>query len=277
MTQAADWTGRIGDVWAQEWQRTDRSFAALTPHLDAAILAAAPSHAFRALDIGCGAGATAHALATARGDADVIGADLSEGLIAVARSRPPLPNLRFVVCDATAAAATPVDLYVSRHGVMFFDDPEAAFARLARAAAPGAALVFSCFAERRANRFAADLLDALGRDGDAPAGDDPGPFAFADPMRVAAMLTAAGWQAAPPARVDFGYRAGEGAAAVADAVAFFHRIGSVAGLLRDAPISARAGMERGIEAACARRLNDGAVDFPAAAWIWSATKPGSAL
>ncbi len=272
MTDTRDWAGQTGDAWAQEWRRTDRSFAALTPHLGAAILAAAPSAAFQALDIGCGAGQTAHALAAARPDAEVTGVDLSQPLIEAARARSPLANLRFTVADATIAAAevSPVDLYVSRHGVMFFPDPVAAFAALAQAATPGARLVFSCFAERRANRFAADLLAALGEDGEAPASDAPGPFAFADPARVGAILSAAGW-AGEAKRVDFAYRAGEGEDPVGDAVSFFSRIGPVASLLREAPEAERPGLRARVAEACARRLHDGAVDFPAAAWLWSAS------
>jgi len=37
MTGAQEWQGRVGQNWAAEWERTDRSFAALTPHLLAAI------------------------------------------------------------------------------------------------------------------------------------------------------------------------------------------------------------------------------------------------
>lgn len=277
MARAADWTGKVGDMWAQEWRRTDRSFAALAPQLDAAILRAAPQARFRALDIGCGAGATSHALAAARADSEVIGVDLSAGLVAVARERRPRANLRFVVGDAATAAAAvePVDLYVSRHGVMFFDDPVGAFAAFAQAAAPGARLVFSCFAERPSNRFAADLLAALGRDGDAPAGDAPGPFAFADAARTGAILDAAGWHG-HATRIDFPYRAGEGPDAVADATDFFCRIGPVASLLRDAAATDRPAMEQAVAAACARRLHRDAVDFPAAAWLWSAILSRSA-
>ena len=41
MTSDRDWTGRVGDIWATEWRRTDRSFEGLAPVLNAAILAAA--------------------------------------------------------------------------------------------------------------------------------------------------------------------------------------------------------------------------------------------
>ena len=274
MTDKRDWVGRTGDVWAQEWRRTDRSFRDLAPHLDAAILAAAPATRFRALDIGCGAGATAHALAAARPDADVLGVDLSEALVAIAAARLPLADLRFITGDAPAAAAgrAPVDLFVSRHGVMFFADPVAAFRALAAAAAPGARLVFSCFAERRANRFAGDLLAAMGHDPDPPADEAPGPFAFANRTRVDAILSSAGWHG-QATRIDFAYRAGEGPDAVADAVSFVSRIGVAAPLLRDAPEAERPAMLEALRGVCSRRLHDGAVDFPAAAWLWSASRP----
>ena len=86
MTFANDWAGAVGDVWADEWQRTDRGFAAMTSHLDAAILAAAPQQG-RAIDIGCGAGGTSIALAKARPGLTVTGIDLSSALVDTARSR----------------------------------------------------------------------------------------------------------------------------------------------------------------------------------------------
>lgn len=269
----ADWSGRIGAGWAAEWQRTDRSFAHLAPHLDAAILAVAPPGPIRVLDIGCGAGATAIALATARPDAQVTGVDLSAELLAVARSRMTGANLSLVHGDAVAAARDLApDLYVSRHGVMFFTDPHAAFAALATAAAPDARLVFSCFADRSANRWAAETVAALGGDGDAPAGTDPGPFAFADPARVAGLLAATGWQATAPARIDFAYIAGQGADPVADALAFFTRIGPPAAILAAAQGAERERLVDRLASVCAAHRRGDRIEFPAVAWLWTARR-----
>ncbi|MFW1499249.1 SAM-dependent methyltransferase, partial [Vibrio parahaemolyticus] len=55
----------------------------------------------------------------------------------------------------------PVDLYVSRHGVMFFADLPQAFAHLARLAAPGARFVFSCFRAAAQNVWASGLAALL--------------------------------------------------------------------------------------------------------------------
>lgn len=275
MTTAYDWTGKIGDVWAQEWRRTDRSFAALAPHLNAAILAAATIETRTIIDIGCGAGATSIATAQALPGAQITGIDLSPTLIETARDRADdQPNASFRCADVTTAAPehAPVDLYASRHGVMFFADPTAAFTVLAKAASPGAALVFSCFAERAANVWATEIVGATRGEPAAPESMAPGPFAFSDPTHVVAILEAAGWQATEPQRVEFAYRAGQGPDPVDDAVDYFRRIGPAASLIRDAAPEERDGHVARLTQVCERHRIGDAVDFPAAAWIWTARK-----
>ncbi|NYD92239.1 class I SAM-dependent methyltransferase [Sphingomonas melonis] len=272
MTTTSDWTGRVGTVWAEEWRRTDRAFAALAPHLDAAIRAAAAPGPITALDIGCGAGGTAAALAAARPDARVIGADLSPDLIAVARTRhAALANLAFHHGDALAVAAdhAPLDLLVSRHGVMFFTDPVAAFVRLRAATRPGGHIVFTCFAPVDDNRWATLITPATPR-----ASYAPGPFAFADPDATAASLTAAGWGNATPTLVRFAYRVGAGDDPVADAADFLTRIGPAASRLRDAAAADRPALAARLRAALAAQRNGRVVDFPAAAWVWTARATG---
>ena len=272
MTEARDWAGRVGGTWAAEWQRTDRSFGDLAARLNAAILAGAPETG-RALDIGCGAGATSLALAAARPRLAVTSADLSAEMLAVARERGAgLANLDFVEGDVLAVAAkrAPLDLMVSRHGVMFFADPIAAFAALHAAAAPGARLVFSCFRQPGENRWASEIAAAVTGSPPAPREGAPGPFAFADRDRVANILAAAGWSAAAAEPVDYANRAGAGGDPVADAVSFFTRIGPAAPLLRDLPPAAREAALARIAAVCEKHRAGDAVDFPAAAWLWTA-------
>lgn len=273
MTTASDWSARVGEVWAEEWRRTDRAFAGLAPHLDAAIAAAAPVGAFAALDIGCGAGATAAALAAAHPRARVTGVDLSDALLAVARERHRgVPNLAFRDGDAleVGSALAPLDLLVSRHGVMFFADPAVAFARLHDATAPGGALVFSCFATVADNPWATLIAPPSAS---APA-YAPGPFAFADPHVPAALLAAAGWRAGPPTLMRFAYRVGEGDDPVEDAFAFLTRIGPAASRLRAAAAAERAPLADRLRDALAAQRIRAAIDFPAAAWIWTARATG---
>lgn len=270
MTGASDWQGRVGQNWAAEWERTDRSFASLTPQLLHAI-AAEPGD--RVVDIGCGAGELSIALANARSHAKVTGIDISEDLIRAAKERARgRGNLAFEVADAAAweSAAGPVDLFVSRHGVMFFDNPPSAFTHFAQIAARGARLVFSCFRSATENLWANEIGRLLPpAKPAAPVPFAPGPFAFSDPDHVRACLK--GWHDVRFEPFDFVYVVGSGTNPVADALSFFSRIGPAAAAIRTLPDAARATFERGLLELVQSRHVGGRVCFPAAAWLVTAT------
>jgi len=278
VTDADQWRGRVGEVWAEEWRRTDRSFAGLAPLLDAAILAVAPERS-AALDVGCGAGTTGLALAAARPGLRVTGVDLSAELVAVAAERAAaVPNFDAEVADVSAPSASLVarrfDLAVSRHGVMFFADPVAGLSAIRRLLEPGARLVFSCFQSPARNAWATELGPAVAGTLPALSGHAPGPFAFADPDRVAALLDAAGWTHAEVHAAEWRYVAGEGADPVADALGFATRIGPAARALAEVPAGERDAAFARLRAALDRRRTGTTVDFPAAAWIWTARASG---
>ena len=276
MTNAYEWTGTVGRSWADEWQRTDRSFTELTQRLLARI-AMLPGD--RVLDIGCGAGELALAIAKARPASKALGVDISTELVEAARSRAAgQANVRFAVADVSAwsdVAFVP-ELLVSRHGVMFFDDPGAAFRHLRGASSPGARLVFSCFGPFAGNAWASEMTSTISP-AEAAAFTDPhapGPFAFADPLRVRAILDDAGWTDVAWQPEHFTYIAGEGDDPVADALAFFRRIGPAAPRLRALAAAERAGAEAALRALLERRRVDNRVCFDAMAWIVSAQAPG---
>jgi SAM-dependent methyltransferase len=213
------------------------------------------------------------AVATARPDAQVTGVDISGELVATARARAHgLGNLSFAVADAShwqADGAAP-DLYVSRHGVMFFSDPPNAFAHMSAVAAPGARMVFSCFRPASENLWAMDIARLLPPGRPAPTIDfPPGPFAFADPDHARRCLK--GWRDVTFQPLDFAYVAGSGTNPVADALSFFSRIGPAAAAIRTLPDQARAAFERGLLELVQSRCVGGRVCFPAAAWLVTAT------
>lgn len=270
MTGAEEWIGRVGRSWAQQWPQTDRAFAPLTRRLLEVLAGIAPEEG-SALDIGCGAGETSIALGSLRPNLAITGADISDELIAAARERSPAPNVAFVAGDAVAMAAAhaPVDLFLSRHGIMFFDDPLAAFTAFHDSAAPGARLVFTCFRDWSLNRFASDFRALLG-EGPPPPGQ-LGPFAFANEDHVRGLLTRSGWTDIHAEPVDYNFRAGAGPDPVADAVAFLSQIGPAARALREASDADRPRLLEAATEICRARRRCDAVDFPAAAWLFTAT------
>ncbi len=274
MTDKSDWQGRVGESWASEWSRTDRSFSALTDRL----LGLASEGGFsRALDVGCGAGEISLALARGHTGASIHGIDISETLIAVAKQRgEKRANVSFEMADAASwvppSPDQAPDLIVSRHGVMFFDDPQAAFANMRESAAPGAHLVFSCFRSVSENAWAAELSALVpGGSSSQPAG--PGPFAFADAKRTRAMMERAGWEDVEFESFDYPYVAGTGDDPVEDAHSFFLSIGPAARAAAQLHAAERAQFSEDLRALLAQHRDGSMVLMKAGAWLVSAKAP----
>lgn len=141
-----DWNGDNGRRWVDNQDRLDRMLSA---YGEALIDAAAPAMGDHVLDVGCGAGATTFDVAARVGvEGRSVGLDISAPLIGRARELAAENGgaVEFRLADAAKAGFTPsFDLIVSRFGVMFFEDPAAAFANLRRALKPSGRMVFVCW------------------------------------------------------------------------------------------------------------------------------------
>lgn len=273
MTDKAAWQGQVGNTWAAQWARTDRSFTGLTDKL----LARASAHRFeRALDIGCGAGELSLALGRGHPHAQIVGVDVSEELVATARHRGAnLPNVSFELGDAAIwqGQGYRPDLLVSRHGVMFFDDPVGAFSHLHDLAAPGARLVFSCFRAPAENAWASETTALLPPGSTGPSDPHaPGPFAFADDARVADILGRAGWRNVDFERVGFAFVVGAGDDPVEDALGYFALIGPVARAAAALEDAQKAAFRLRLRKYLERHASGSLVALKAAAWIVTALR-----
>lgn len=268
MARKEEWQGGVGKAWAREWQRTDRSFGVLTEHLMAHAREIAPA---RMLDLGCGAGQLAITYAQENAHAHIIGLDISADLIAAATSRSSAPNVEFVLGDGASWSREDFapDLILSRHGVMFFVEPIAAFTHLRSLCAKNGKLVFSCFQAVARNAWAQAMMQLISN---APADDPraPGPFAFADPDYVTEILTGAGWANVSASPLDFTYTLGAGDDPIADAIAFLHSIGPAARALRELEGDAKAQYLTQLDGVLRANLHGDRVEMPGAAWIITA-------
>ncbi len=124
----------------------------------------------------------------------VVGLDFSDALVVLAKRRSETSSVTFSLGDAQVdrAPGAPFDVAASQFGVMFFEDPVAAFANIASQLAPGGRLGFSCWQRVEDNPWW--LTGVLAGFLTEPPRTPPtaGPFSLCDPERVATLLGAAG-------------------------------------------------------------------------------------
>ena len=104
----------------------------------------------------------------------------------------------------TASLGGDFDAAFSRFGVMFFEDPSAAFGNIAASLRPGAPLGFVAWGSIDDNPWAtipvAAAAEVLGATGLTFPSDGPGPFSLGNPAATAELL--AGSSFAPPTIID---------------------------------------------------------------------------
>ncbi|MGR3292263.1 MAG: class I SAM-dependent methyltransferase [Paracoccaceae bacterium] len=196
--QAEYWSANAGQKWLDHESALDASMAGILQRLFERTNIRPGEHL---LDVGCGTGVStceAASLTTATGN--VIGLDISELLLGRARVRSQnagLGNTRFILADAQTHAfeRNSYDAIFSRFGMMFFDDPVAAFANMATSLKPGGRLVFATWGPLSENPWfhipASIARQRLG----TPVPTEPtapGPLAFQDIDRIIGVLKQAG-------------------------------------------------------------------------------------
>lgn len=193
------WNTAEAGHWVEFQDRYDALLGPFDRHL---LGAAEVSDHDHVLDVGCGCGATTRAAARIASGGDALGVDLSAAMLERARAlaaHDALTNVGFARADAQTHefGGVAFDVAISRFGVMFFADPVAAFANVAKAVGDRGRVVFLCWQELLRNdwllvpRSGAATVVALPGPGSP---DEPGTFALADPDRVRAILSAAGWR-----------------------------------------------------------------------------------
>jgi SAM-dependent methyltransferase len=266
--QIAYWNGDVGARWAAQHARLD---AMLAPISDAALKAANVQSGEHVLDVGCGCGDTSIRLAAA--GARVLGADVSAPMLALAKRRAAeAKNTAFIEADAATHKfdAGAFDLLFSRFGVMFFADPDAAFAHMRKALKATGRAAFVCWRDWRENEWVRVPIMAV-RPHVPPqpqlGPEDPGPFAFADPARVRRILANGGFDAITlkpfDTKVDIGNT-------LDDAVAYLQEFGPVSRALKDASPAQKEQAASALREALVPHAITSPIKLGAAVWIVTA-------
>ncbi len=195
--QVEYWNSATSEKWVANQERLDRQLSLVTDRL---FDYAAIQPGERIIDVGCGTGASALRAAQATGpDGHVLGIDISHAMLDLARKRAAgMANLTLEIADGQIHefAAGAHDVLQSRFGVMFFQDPTAAFANLLTALRPGGRLSFVCWAAMADNPWFTISRNAairhLGEPEPTPP-RAPGPTAFAETAYVMEILNGAGF------------------------------------------------------------------------------------
>ncbi len=192
--QAEHWNSAEG---AGRWiTYQDRHDLMLEPFLPMILGRAEIGAGDRVLDVGCGCGATTRAAAALARPGQVTGIDLSAAMLARAGAdarSAGLSDISFIEGDAQVHPfeAASFNVIISRFGLMFFENPVAAFTNLRQAARPRGRLAFACWQPMAANEWllvpGAALAEHVPLPEPAPA-DAPGMFALADADRTRSIL-----------------------------------------------------------------------------------------
>jgi SAM-dependent methyltransferase len=202
-TSAEAWPGDRAARWVRMADRLERQLA---PVGDLLFGTARLERGAHVLDVGCGTGPTTRRAAALVGQQGAVtGVDVSPEMLDAARRAESLSDdaapIRWVEADAATwdAGGQQFDVVISECGVMFFADPDAAFANLARLTVENGRFCAAAWAERsRSPLFELPLTVALaelaraGVDVDVPS-PTAGPYSLGDPGQVERMLAAAGW------------------------------------------------------------------------------------
>lgn len=274
--QARYWNEATGRKWAAYQAPLDRLMSEVRDRL---LDAAAPSAGQNVLDLGCGTGDVLLALADRVGpDGTVTGADISSPLLDTARARAAgRRNCAFLLADVQTHRfpEAAFDLAVSRFGTMFFADPVAAFANIARALRPSARIAFAAWDSVESNPWMTIARRAAVARLGEPAPEPPGaanPFAFADTAHVRSILARAGFRDPAHRTCDLSLLVD---GTPADAAALALEIGPVPRIMqeRNGTEDDRAAIRAAIETEFHSFAADGLVRVPASVHLYTANRP----
>jgi ubiquinone/menaquinone biosynthesis C-methylase UbiE len=193
------WSGKGGDIWVERQNAMDTM---LSPLGEAALNKLNLNEGENVLDIGCGCGHTTLNIAKRISpDGQVTGLDISEPMLKRAKesaNEMSISNASFNCVDVQTddIGEEVYSAAFSRFGVMFFEDPVAAFCNINKSLITGASLSFVCWQSPALNPWQSLFIEAVKKYVDLPSPPprSPSPFAFMESEYVSSILEESNFQ-----------------------------------------------------------------------------------
>jgi ubiquinone/menaquinone biosynthesis C-methylase UbiE len=266
------WNSVAGEKWVRLNKMLDTQLAVFGQRaLDGAALKSGQ----RVLDVGCGCGDTTLEAAKRVGPGgQAVGLDVSQPMLELATQRANdagLAQARFEQADAQQYSVEPANAFdacVSRFGIMFFSDPQAAFRQLHGVLKPSGRFSFLCWQALDKNPWimvpaiaAASVLEM------SPSADPyaPGPMSLADSDRTTGLLRNAGFHNVECESFKTEFTIGA-TGTVEGAVDLIHEKGPVAAALRDKDASTREAVREAVTTALTPYNSADGVRMGASVW-----------
>lgn len=281
-SDASEHFGLLAAVWDNQAEAMN---ASMGRHGSAAREALAARPGERIIDIGCGPGISAVALAAdVAPDGWVAAVDIVPQMTAAASRRLSEAGLPGAGITADAGTADLIevagtgrafDAIHARFGLMFFPDPRAALTNIFRAVKPGGRLAASVWQHLDRNPWMvlinAAAAPVLGIDRPPlPAPGAPGPFSMADPVATEQLFRDAGFTDVRLESIEAPFTfPGNGIEAVERIMA----AGPLGSVFLAADESKRAEVVAAVVAALAEHRGDNGFEVPGASWCITADRP----
>lgn len=268
------WNGPQGQNWVDQNRLTDLMY---DPFGAKAMECAALEPGQSVLEVGCGCGSTTIKLANlVAPNGRVTAMDVSTLMLSIAeeRTKSAAVPVKLITADAEIYDFSPgaFDVVFSQFGVMFFANPEVAFANFYRALKPGGRIVFVCWRDLEQNPWFITPYEAVRHhfpEIERPRNDVPqSGWSLVSKEKVENLLGGAGFMDVRLDPFDAPAQMGEGSLdACIDYVSDF--VSPVAAIIRGAGVAATPAILATLRSEMAQYHTENGIRFPAAMWIVS--------
>jgi len=180
--------------------------AIFAPMAEATIEAISLPHTAYVLDVACGTGAVARAVAsTLTEPSKIVGADINPAMVEIARKNTSngIHDFEFVAAPAEAMpfGEATFDYVFCQHGLQFFPDKPASLAEMRRITQEGGILIVTCWSA--IPPFFQVVRNVLDRHlGEVAAKKAVTPFVWNDSAHIRSLITAAGFECPEPSQIN---------------------------------------------------------------------------